>query len=746
MVDGISAVNQEALGVDGSGRRWSLRREWSRAFSIMLLLLLATAGATIVGVRGVADQVEGSAAQLHVQSKTVALLRAEVVDHEQVGQNLLGDQEMDRQAFVRQQQRIAAMFDQAVIVFPTSNGMRATIVAAHQSWQAGLTTYGLWGRQVAALHGDHTVQSAPFSASSDATVGMLAGLEGPSLDAMDAGLAHGSDLEHILIFVLSLLFVLGLAVTVYFRRRMAKDLFRPVAAMHDYISKLQAGDYGNQIKVARQDELGDLAHAFNRMAEALHSSHLALTLRASHDSLTGLANRATLTDWLTASFRSGSERRARQDSLLFIDIDDFKDVNDTLGHEGGDALLIQLSARLSSCVRGQDLVARLGGDEFAIMVMGDDDGGSVAVEVAERVLDSLRAPFVISGEFLAVTCSIGVAQRTPQTGDAAELLRQADFAMYMAKGGGKARYQLFDAQMHDQMMERSSLKAALGVAVAGGQLRLEYQPVADLRTGEIVGVEALVRWQHPTLGLLFPDTFIPLAEQTGDIDAIGCWVLDTATRQGAAWRAAMAHCENLWVAINLSALQLVNPQSLAAIQAILTDPATHSDKVVLEVTETVLASDVRGAVASLNTLKGYGARIALDDFGTGFSSLSTLAGLPIDILKVDGSFVSGHSSASPSVPMLEGILGLASKLSLQVIAEGIEARDQLDVLQRLGCGMGQGYLLAWPASAHVVEAMLASGGLLQLGPSSDTATGPPGTAPPPAPGFANPLPPAGTCP
>jgi diguanylate cyclase (GGDEF)-like protein len=687
----------------------------------MLLGLLLTAAATIVGVRGVVDQVEGTAHELHLESKTAGALSTAIVNHEEVAHKLLGAESIDRTAFIQQQQQISGLFDQAATVFPTSNGMRATIVKARQSWQSGLATYGLWGNQVQALKGDHSVDNPIYGASSDGTVALVVGLEGPSLEAMDAGLAYGSDLERILIIALSALFVMGLAGTVYFRRRMAKTLLKPVAAMYDNVLKLEAGDYNNRMEVARRDELGELAQAFNHMAEALHSSHLALTLRATHDSLTGLANRATLTERLTASFRSGSQHRARRESLLFIDIDDFKDVNDTKGHEGGDALLIQLAGRLNSCVRTQDLVARLGGDEFAIMVREDDEGGSVAVEVAERVLNALRAPFTVSGEFLVVTVSIGVAQRTPETGDAAELLRQADFAMYMAKGSGKARYQLFDAQMHEHMVERSALKTNLAVAVASGQLRLEYQPIADLRTGEIVGVEALVRWQHPTLGLLEPETFIPLAEQTGDIDAIGCWVLDTATRQVAAWRKTMDHCKKLWVSVNLSALQLVNPQSLAAIQHILADPLAQADKVVVEVTESALA-DV-GGIASLNTLKGFGVRIAIDDFGTGFSSLSTLAGLPVDILKIDGSFVSGQATAAPlatpSVPMLEGILGLANKLSLAVIAEGIEGPDQLDLLRKLGCSMGQGYLLAWPASAHEFETMLASGGLLPLGPSAE---------------------------
>jgi diguanylate cyclase (GGDEF)-like protein len=433
--------------------------------------------------------------------------------------------------------------------------------------------------------------------------------------------------------------------------------------------------------------------------------------QALHDGLTGLPNRSSLTERLAASFVPGSDRRTRHESVLFIDVDDFKDVNDSLGHEGGDDLLTQLAGRLKDCVRPHDLVARLGGDEFAIVVH-EDDGGTAAVEVAERILSALRAPFIIDGARLSVSVSIGVAHRRPEIVDAAELLRRADFAMYMAKGGGKGRYQLFDAQMHDNMVDRSALKTDLAGAVANGQLRLDYQPVADLRTGEVLGVEALVRWEHPTLGLLPPADFISLAEETGDIDAIGCWVLDTATRQVAAWRHSMDHCADLWVSVNLSAFQLPNPQSLSAIQTILADPAVQASLVVLEVTESALAADVDGGIAALHNLKQSGVRIAIDDFGTGYSSLSTLASLPVDILKIDRSFVSGQASTSPSVPMLEGILGLAHKLSLAVVAEGIEQPEQLDLLRTLGCNMGQGYLLGRPIPAADLETLLAAGGLV----------------------------------
>jgi diguanylate cyclase (GGDEF)-like protein len=701
-------ADQEVVAVDGRGYAPSLGREWSRAFTIMLVFLLAAAIATVAGVRQLVSEFSGTAHQLEREWTLVASLRGSVVDHEGTAHQLLGGAAVDRQAFLRQQGQISVAFHDALGTFPDRKDTDMLDQAA-RSWRAALARAGLWGDQVLALQGTHDERQAELSAKSAEARRLLNSLQKPALEAMSRGLAEDAGLERLLLVALAALFGMALAVTVYFRRRMTKDLVQPVASMHEGVLKLQAGDYDHRIDVARQDELGDLAQAFNCMAGALHEHHLALTLRATHDSLTGLANRASMTERLVASFHPGNRRTGRE-SLLFIDIDDFKDVNDSLGHLAGDVLLAQMAVRLRECVRPPDLAARLGGDEFAIVVM-EDDGGSAAVVIAERILEALRAPFTVGGADLRIAVSIGVAQRRPETRDAAELLRDADFAMYVAKRGGKNRYELFDVQLHDDMVARSALKADLAVAVSSGQLRLEYQPVADLRTGEVVGLEALVRWQHPTLGPLAPGAFIGLAEETGDIDAIGCWVLDAAARQVAGWRRTMHHCEELWVSVNISAVQLPRPSALAAIQAILADPAVQADKVVLEVSETALAAEGDDGATSLGSLKRFGVRIAIDDFGTGVSSLSTLARLPVDILKIDRCFVSGQASTTPSVPMLEGIIGLANKLSLVVIAEGIEEPEQLRMVRTMGCQMGQGFLLARPARADVLENLLSSRGL-----------------------------------
>jgi diguanylate cyclase (GGDEF)-like protein len=698
---------------DGEEQRsYSLRREWTRAFAVSLVFLLVAGMATFAGVRHLVGRFEGTALQLDRETTTVTALQSLMSAHDSIAHLMLAGLPVDRAAFLSQQDDISRRFDSVLRTFPPNNGSQALIRQSRTAWQDAMSAVGLWGDQARTFNAPpaSSAEQRAFAVSGDAARLPLDGLETLSFDAMRNGLASGARLQRTFVGALTALLVIAFGGMLYFRRRMAKDLLHPVASLHDGVLKLRAGQLDHRIDVARRDELGELAEAFNGMADALHDSHRALTIKASHDSLTGLANRASLAERLGSSFGPGRDRRGRRESVLFIDIDDFKDVNDALGHEAGDELLVQLADRLSICVRSNDLVARLGGDEFAVIV-ADDDTGGVAVEIAERVLATLQTPFSVAGVKLAVAASIGVAHRRPTTADAAELLREADFAMYMAKGSGKGRFEIFDAQMHDSMVGRAGLKTDLSGAVPRGELRLDYQPIADLRTGAVVGVEALVRWQHPRLGLLAPIDFIPLAEETGDIDAIGCWVLDSAARQVAVWRHTLSHAE-LWVSVNLSALQLRLPQSLSAIRAILADPAIEAQAVVLEVTETTLAVDVDDAIAGLRTLKQSGVRIAIDDFGTGFSSLSTLGSLPVDIVKIDRTFVSGQASIAGSAPMLEGILGLAGKLDLMVIAEGIEEPEQLELLRSLGCRMGQGFLLGRPGSAEALEPLMVSSGLL----------------------------------
>jgi len=430
-------------------RSWSLRREWTRAFVLMLALMLGTGVCTIIGVWKLVGQFSHVADQRDRETSVVDALRNELVGHEQIGHQLLSGRPVDRAAFLHEQLGIVTDFELAIKTFPPDNGTRQILRRAQQSWQQGLTDAGLWGDQIRAMTGSHLEENPVFGAASDTARGMLDELNTPSLNAMHQGLASAKRLERYMIIFLIGLFTLAVGVTGHFRWRMSRDLFRPVASMRHGVLKLRSGDLEHQIPIARNDELGELAAAFNSMTDALRETSKALTRRATRDSLTGLANRHALTEHLLAAFDVNSDSPASCGSLLFLDVDDFKDVNDSLGHEAGDAFLIELVGRLSSCVGPDDLVGRLGGDEFAIVVaQGESPNG---IEVAERVLMALERPVTVNGRRLDISVSIGVAERTPETSDPAEILRQADFAMYMAKGGGKGRYQVFDAQVHDSM-------------------------------------------------------------------------------------------------------------------------------------------------------------------------------------------------------------------------------------------------------------------------------------------------------
>ncbi|MCU1517935.1 MAG: hypothetical protein JWQ75_2656 [Pseudarthrobacter sp.] len=631
----------------GPARTWSLRREWSRAFLLMLIALLVGAAVTIVGVRGVVSQVQAADSRLLLEMERVDSLRAAVDAHEQSGHRLLLDPAADTAAFAARQQEISALFDDAAADLPATGGSAdsaPTLQAAREAWQESLASSGLWSGQLDSGPGSRVAAnpagSPAFAAASAEVRTLLAGVQRSSLAAMDQALAYTADLERVLVGARIGLFAIAVAATFYFRRRMVRDLLRPVESLRRGALKLQAGQYRYRIPVHRRDELGELAEAFNAMADAVHNSHVELTHRATHDSLTGLPNRAALMEHLTASFRAEGGGGFRAAGVLFIDVDDFKGVNDSLGHERGDALLVQLAERLQGCVRGGDLVARLGGDEFAVVVL-EDAGNTATGHIANRIHEALRAPFFVAEDRLTVTVSLGAAQRSPETADAAELLREADFAMYMAKHGGKSRYQLFDARGHDHTAFRAALKSDLATAVAARQLRLEYQPVADLRTGAIVGLEAQVRWQHPSLGLLAPADFIPLAEETGDIHDVTCWVLETAARQAAGWRHAIGGCEALWLAVSLAGRQLPADRTLAAVERLLADPALHADRLVLECAEGALAAAPDGGVAVLARLRASGARIAVDGFGTRSTRQGYLLGRPGPAQAVEALLASG---------------------------------------------------------------------------------------------------------
>jgi diguanylate cyclase (GGDEF)-like protein len=427
-----------------------------------------------------------------------------------------------------------------------------------------------------------------------------------------------------------------------------------------------------------------------------------LSHQALHDALTGLPNRALVLDRAERMLARTAREAGVVAGALFVDVDGFKHVNDNLGHAAGDRLLQVVGERLQRAVRHQDTVGRLGGDEFVVLVE-TRAGEETADRLADRLIEALREPVELgpSRAAFAITASIGVATGQYATPDA--LLRDADLALYAAKNSGKDRYSLFDASMNDDVEGRAALEADLAGAVEGNQLYLLYQPIFDLLDERVAGVEALVRWRHPVRGVLAPDSFIPLAEESGLIVPIGRWVLEEACRQAAAWAAAG---QEIGVSVNVAADQLSRDGFAEDVRRALRTSGLEPASLMLELTETALMRDVQAASRHLHEIRALGVRVAIDDFGTGYASLSQLQRMPVDILKIDRAFVAALDDGGPSRDLLEAILGVGRSLSLKVVAEGIEAPEQLAALRAMGCEMAQGFYLGRPAPAEVLDGLL----------------------------------------
>jgi diguanylate cyclase (GGDEF)-like protein/PAS domain S-box-containing protein len=445
----------------------------------------------------------------------------------------------------------------------------------------------------------------------------------------------------------------------------------------------------------------------NVLADAIERQAIedAIRERAVHDPLTGLPNRVLFVDRLEHALA----RLGRQDSLaaiLFLDLDHFKLVNDSLGHHVGDELLTAAAPRLRQALRSSDTVARFGGDEFGIL-LEDIASEHDAIETAERIAAIFARPFVLSGSEHFVTTSIGIAlARGGEQAD--ELIRDADAAMYRAKDRGRARYEVFDEGMRGRAIERLRVENDLRRAVERGELRLEYQPVVSLRNFSIVGVEALLRWRHPQRGEVPPSEFIPIAEENGLIEPIGRWVLEHACRQAAQWYKARPDAAPLTMSVNLSAVQ-VRRSLPDIVRSVLRSTGLDPACLSLEITETVMVRDADGLGEVLEALKALGVRLVLDDFGTGYSSLSYLTRLPLDVLKVDRSFVDGLGSESRDTAITETIIAMSRALSLEVVAEGVETSEHVRELSRLGCGLAQGFHFSRAVPAEEISRALEQG-------------------------------------
>jgi diguanylate cyclase (GGDEF)-like protein len=495
-------------------------------------------------------------------------------------------------------------------------------------------------------------------------------------------------------------------------------LLRPIDRLKQQAGTLSAREPTPELQWTRRDELGQLGQHLNdvrrRIQELigeLEAKNSQLRKLAMYDHLTGLPNRALLRELF--SHEAATARRTNQSlALMFIDLDHFKTVNDTLGHAAGDQLLLTVGRRLLQELRESDVVCRLGGDEFVVLLPGADGWDHVAA-TAQRLLETINAPVTLPGAASAalVSASIGIAMYPNDGGDFDALARTADMAMYRSKDLGRARFSFYHPDLDTALRSRIELERELALAIEQNQLVLHYQPVFDADRDCIVGCEALVRWNHPQRGLLMPGAFIAAAEETGLIGELGLWTLHTACAQFAAWRDAGLQMPR--IAVNVSALQVHDPMLAESVRSALRQHGLRAGELELELTESTLLSDTDVALRTLARLRDAGALLAIDDFGTGFSSLSYLKMLKPDKLKIDRSFVRDLPDDPDDRALVQAIIGMAQALAITVVGEGVETEAQRDLLQKLGCRLQQGYLHGRPMPAAAFATLLQPAELLE---------------------------------
>lgn len=483
----------------------------------------------------------------------------------------------------------------------------------------------------------------------------------------------------------------------------ARWLVQPMLTMGYAANALSKEEWQQQIPESGPRELSLLAQAFNRMSRQLQHSFAQLEYIAYHDGLTGLLSRSAFIDALQVEIQKSSNLFA----VLFLDLDCFKVVNDSLGHLLGDELLIAVAQRIQLCLDSQATAARFGGDEFTLLLR-DIHGVGDALTVAKQIHQALHQPFSLKGHVVFVSASIGIVLsnaggKTPEC-----FLRDADIATYHAKAEGKARYAVFDASMYTQAVSRLQLETDLRQGIERGEFEVYYQPIVTLKNRAIAGFEALIRWHHPTQGLMTPGKFIPIAEETGLIVHLGEWVLSQACLQMAAWQEQFPYASSLFMSVNLSVQQLLQPKILKRVGQILQDTGLKPENLKLEMTESMIVDNMEAASATLIQLRAAGIQLSIDDFGTGYSSLSYLHSFPLTTLKVDRSFVRRMVHQQESWEITKAIVSLAHNLGMQVIVEGIETPQQLAKLQPLECEYGQGYLFAPPLAAAAITKRLQS--------------------------------------
>ncbi|BDT68664.1 putative signaling protein [Comamonadaceae bacterium OS-1] len=467
------------------------------------------------------------------------------------------------------------------------------------------------------------------------------------------------------------------------------------------VKEAQEQQAAAQLREANEQLVMATVHA-HTMAEAAEGATAQMSYMAKHDILTGLPNRALLADRLAQSM-SLAQRHGQKVVLIYLDLDNFKHINDSLGHAVGDALLRAVAQRLNASVRQSDTVCRQGGDEF-VLLLAEVDTVKDAARAAAMLVEVSAEPYIVDGHRLHVTASIGLSIYPDDGSDVETLLRNADTAMYHAKKNGRNNFQMFSSDMHVRAVARQTIEAALHQALESGGLLLHYQPKMDMASGKITATEALVRLERPDQPLLYPAHFVGVAEECGLIVPLGQWVLRTACSQAAAWLQAGLACGRM--AINISATELHAKDFLLGVQTVLKDTGLDPAMLELELTESSLVQDSEPTTAILRALKDLGVHIAIDDFGTGYSSLSTLRRFPIDTLKIDQSFMQDIASGQGEVKLVNAIIAIGKSLDLRVIAEGIETQEQFTHLQTQGCAEGQGFYFSRPLAADIYAEVL----------------------------------------
>jgi diguanylate cyclase (GGDEF)-like protein len=556
-------------------------------------------------------------------------------------------------------------------------------------------------KQHVAAVGDHAAHQDTFQGHMHIAADGLERLMAGSQEEVRSELA-ATERAARLNWLLGLSAVAGaLLLAAFLATRLSRSLVRPLEQLAQGARSLAAGHLGHRVAISSPAELKEVGTTFNTMAAALEEQREELERHAFADSLTGLANRALFEDRTRHALErvaGGPERVA----VLVLDLDGFKLVNDGLGHSSGDALLKQAADRMSTILRPSDTLARLGSDEFAVLlesVRGLDD----TLGAAERLRDAFRDPFALKGSDVSVSVSVGIAMSTEGC-DETELLRRADVAMYRVKGHGRDACEFFDPAMDDQAAERLEMVNALRGAVTRDELVVQYQPIMDLESGEVRAAEALLRWQRPGRGLVSPLEFIPLAEQTGAIVALGEWVLKAACTEARDWeRDGLA---DVPVTVNVSARQLLDTRFEGIVAGALVASGLDPSRLILEVTESSVMQNADVTIAKLDRISSTGVRIALDDFGEGYSSLGQLRQLPIDILKIARPFVRELTDDDHDPALVRGIIELARSLGLRLVAEGIESAEQEAILRAFDCPLGQGFLYARPLEPEALRALL----------------------------------------